>query len=154
MFWALAFACANGRTPGAFAGLLTQDAAFDAVKAFGIILACQRAEVEACVDFVLGKPSEKVPSSKDTARKLAQADWSRMIQFVEMQSGIPADVWLWGKSANYTLQSYTRQHETLIALAGGKADKAPIDALNNALTELAKIKKAIGLAHQTTEEAV
>ena len=101
----MAFALANGRTAGAFVNLTTQDGAFEAIKSFGLSLVCQREELEACVDFVLGKPSEKIPDGKETAKRLAQVDWGRFVQFLETQSGIPADTWLWGKSAQYTMQA-------------------------------------------------
>ena len=144
VLWSLTYAMANGRDPKAFECATSQDAAFDKIKELGLRLAVQKEEVEECVDFMLGKPSEKVPDSKARAAKLAQTDWSRFVQFLETQTGIAADVWLWGKSAHYALQAYTHHHETIIALAGGKANGTKtLEPLSMALTELAKVKNAI-----------
>jgi len=141
-FWALAYALVNARDSNAFRHMTDEQTAGEAVKECALRFAVNREELEAAIDFVLGKPFETVPDEKQLAEAKAKMDWARLVQEIETSTGITADIWLWGKSAAYTAQAYCRHREISIALAGGKMRRTR-DAMDDAVNNLARVKKAI-----------
>ena len=141
MHWALVFAFVKGYEQDVFIELITESKAHKAIKETCLQFACNEKELENAIDQlthkkpITGKPETVTPNP----------DWERVISELELTSGIPADVWLWGKSASYTARTYL-EHRKILSLASGSQPNGT-DALDDAITALAMVKRQIWINH-------
>ncbi len=148
MFWAIAFALAHSRE-NVFTTLTDKEEAYERVHAWALGVTCSRAELEAAVDWVLGRSDAPPPSKKQQGVEIRDA-WVKIIGAIEVQSGIPAETWLWKKSARAVFSAYRHCLEIRAGIFGG-VSKAPDDDLNAALGALARTKKAIVQKHKAIQ---
>lgn len=134
---ALIYALIHGREKAAFIGLDTERAASKAIRATMATVMATAEEINLALDIVLRlKPDTR---EKKSAVTRAAKDWAKMLRRLETQSGIKADEWLWGKSANYTVKSYLDLHEFAEAYSGGKSGhmRDELDEAQEALNRVA-----------------
>ena len=62
---------------------------------------------------------------------------------LEVQSGIPRSTWLWERSLLYVYTAYSEMRSFAAACAGKGGEGRMVDELDEALTNLAKVKSAI-----------
>lgn len=139
-FYALAFAMANSRSD-VFRTLTDPEMARKEIVRFALGLSAHASELEAAVDRVLGNPSGAVRKGGSTEPSKMSSRWLSLIGELEVASGIPADDWLFRKSASVVFAIWSRQMQIRIALAGGKPEAR--DALAEAIESLARIKKEL-----------
>lgn len=141
MRWALVFAFMRGRDKDVFGSLVDEKQAHRAIKNAVMRLACNEKELDDAIDILTGVKN----APKRETENHDDPDWERVIAELEVSSGISADQWLWGKSAAYTARVYYEHRQLLNYLAGNKTTAT--DALDDALTALALVKKGIWEKH-------
>jgi len=149
-YWARVYALANARTPEAFTALSTEEATVAACAALRIQLGCTLAELECAVSIACGNPPEYIPPSVKIDQQKVAAAWDGFVQDLELTSGIPAETWLWGRSMDYLMESYQRH----LILRYAMKDSASQLRLDQAVTQLARVKKAIWEARKGDAENV
>lgn len=145
---AQAWALANARDPGAFAGMREKGAARAAVIRFALRVPANGAELASAVRRAYGGSRHDAPdrakSAAERMRERAQTDWCSLIASLEVESGIPRDVWLWGRSLVYAMAAYIQMHEFAAAFSLSGAERARMaDELDDALRNLARVKMMI-----------
>lgn len=140
-FWALVYALIHGRERGAFDGMLEEDSAFEAIKGEAVRLAANEEEVAEAVNKSI--KFDNHPEYRDRQIPIG-TDWAKIVQRVESQTGIPADVWNWQKSADYVLAVYNDLRFFAEQYGGGgfKAQRMK-NELDHATNRVARIRAAI-----------
>ena len=138
-FWALVYALTHAHDRDAFTPLVTESAARRAIMRMALRFAFGRKALERAVDAALGTRDD-APAETDGS---ARADWSALVARLEAASGIPRGDWLWGCAATYTMRAYCELHRMAAAHAGEGAGPSPKDALDDAMSALARAKAAI-----------
>lgn len=138
-FWAVVYALAHGREPGVFTTMKDEAAAYEAIKEAGLELCVTETELSDAIDVAL---NFKRPPRKEKNTPEQGVDWAKVIVTLETQSGIPAEKWIWGRSADYAVRAYN----TLTSFAEMQAGKKPArmkDELDHAMNNLASVRMAI-----------
>lgn len=140
-FWAVVYCLMHGREPDAFAEMRTEAEAFKRIKDDALNLAVSEVEITEAVDTALNfkRPQRK---RHDTPKDETGIDWATVIETLEGQSGIPAEKWLWQKSADYVVRTY-HQLSQFAAKSGGQKAVRMKDELDYALNSLAEVRSGI-----------
>ena len=139
-FWAIVYALKNGREPGVFTGLKDEATAYEQIKATGLELCVTEAELADAIDVALNfkRPEYKSRETPDDTG----VDWANIIVTLETQTGIPAEKWIWQRSADYAVRSYNSLLAFAKRQAGQKANRMK-DELDHAMNALAQVRAKI-----------
>lgn len=134
---ALVYALVHAREKEAFLELDTEKKAAKAIRATMAKIMATPKEIYLALDIVLGLKVDAREKKSEIAA--AAKDWAAMIRRLETQSGIKADEWLWGKSANYAIKAYLDLHTFARAYSGCKPERMrdELDAAQEALNRIA-----------------
>lgn len=146
--WAQVYALKNARDADAFAPLTTRWEAEKAIVKCALRLPVHGAELQDAINRAYGVMPHDAPRNRQSRaermRAEAQTDFAAIVARLEVESGIPRSVWLWGRSIMYTMNAYVQMHEFAAAFAAsGKERSRMIDELDDALRNLAAVKEAI-----------
>lgn len=134
---ALVYALIHAREADAFKRLDNERAAAKAIRETMSGVMATPEEINCALDIVLRLKADTRQKKGEIAR--AAKDWAHMVRRLETQSGIAADEWLWGRSAEYTVKAYLDLHEFAAAYSGGKAADRMRDELDSAQEALNRI---------------
>lgn len=143
--WAQLYALYNARNADAFISLTNKRKARAAVLWCVLRMVAHRAELAVAVNRCYGvhyhdvEDPHKLPKPDN---EQAQA-FAHFVACLEVESGIPAKVWLWGKSLTSMTQAYYKMTALANAFGGGKAAEEMTFELNDALQNLAHVKTRI-----------
>lgn len=152
--WAQVYALRNARDPYAFTPLTSRLAAESAIALCALRLSVHARELQYAVSKAYGVGEYDAPPPvrsraerlRERLREQAATDFASMVARLEVQSGIPRNVWLWERSLVYTATAYASMHEFAAAFsAGGGSTVRMIDELDDALRNLARVKSMIVL---------
>ena len=142
--WAQAYALMNARNPDAFAKLTDKWTARLAVSRAMLRLCCHRRELAVAVNRCYGigqyDVREKEPKS---APEEQAADFAHYVATLEVESGIPARTWLFGRGLRNVATTYRKMTALKNAFGGAASAEKMTFELNDALTNLANVKSLI-----------
>ena len=141
-FWAVVYCLVHGRDKDAFARLLDEEAAFKAVRDNALGLCVHEAEVIDAMDRALGLGRPKEPRKKGPAVDTG-TDWASIVARLESQTGIPAEKWCWGRSADYAMRCYQDLSAFAQKYAGGRSSRRMRDEVDRAVSAIARTRAAI-----------
>ena len=146
--WAQVYALKNARDADAFATLTTKWAAEKAIVACALRLPVHGAELQDAINRAYGVSPHDAPrktrSRVERLKAEAQTDFASIVARLEVESGIPRSVWLWGRSLMYAMNAYVQMHEFAAAFSmSGKERSRMLDELDDALRNLAAVKESI-----------
>ena len=141
--WARVYALAHAREPEAFASLQDKPSARKAIVKTLLRFACHGAELQDAVDRCYGIRDQVAPEKKRKSEVRAQTDFASLVARLEVESGIPAGTWLWGRSMVQTMTAYVELHEFAAAFSAGGDRKRMKDELDEAINDLARLKRDI-----------
>ena len=142
--WAQAYALVNARNPDAFAPLTTKWKARRAILKTVLRFACHQGELSMAVNRAYGINPYDAPIKASPAQAKAETDYAALVARLEVQSGIPAKAWLWGRSIASMMKSYTEMSELAVAAFKDKDDGEPHMELDEAVENLARVCAGIG----------
>lgn len=141
--WAQTYALANARNPNAFIDLTDKWTARKAIVKTALRFACHRAELAVAKNRCYGLRPHDVREEKPASAPDEQAtELAHFAAALEVESGIPAKSWLFGRSVVDLVNTYRR----MVALKGpfgGEAAEKMTFELNDALVNLANVKSKI-----------
>ena len=142
--WAQTYALANGRDPEAFAGLTDKWTARRAIVKTALRFACHRAELAVAKNRCYGVRQFDVEAPKPAAAPDEQAtDFAQFAAMLEVESGISAKSWLFGRSLASLVKTYRRMKLLKNAFGGADSAEKMTFELNDALANLANVKSMI-----------
>ena len=146
--WAQVYALKNARDAEAFAPLTTRWAAEKAIVACALRLPVHGDELQDAINRAYGVSAHDAPrkaqSRIERMKAEAQTDFASIVARLEVESGIPRDVWLWGRSLMYAMNAYVQMHEFAAAFSmSGRERSRMLDELDDALRNLANVKERI-----------
>ena len=145
--WARVYALAHSREPEAFVSLQTKAQARVAIVKTCLRFVCHPKELQDAVDRCYGIGERVAPETRKKSREevKAQTDFASLVARLEVESGIPAGSWLWGRSLVQTMMAYVELHEFAAAFSGGGRDRQNrmLDELDEAMNDLARLKRDI-----------
>ena len=145
--WAQVYALKNARDAEAFAPLTTRWAAEKAIVKCALRLPVHGAELQDAINRAYGVSAHDAPRKKSRIERMkaeAQTDFASIVARLEVESGIPRSVWLWGRSLMYAMNAYVQMHEFAAAFSmSGNERSRMLDELDDALRNLAAVKAAI-----------
>ena len=143
--WAQIYALYNARNADAFAPLVTKGKARAAILACMLRMVAHRGELAVAVNrcYRLHYHDVEDPNAPERPDNEQAQSFAHFVAMLEVESGIPAKSWLWGKSLNTMVQTYYRMTALASAFGGGKAAEEMTFELNDALTNLASVKARI-----------
>ncbi len=151
--WAQVYALYNARDPDAFAPLTDKWTARKAIVKTMLRLVCHRSELAVAKNRCYGVREHDVEDRKAPSAPDEQAtEFAHFAAMLEVESGIPAKSWLFGKSFADLVMTYRRMGELKSAFGGTDAAEKMTFELNDALTNLANVKSMI-LERLTAEKA-
>jgi len=163
--YALAFALAKGREPGAFDFLSGYDSSKKAVDAFSSgALACTQEELcAAIVDVMPGDSEIDELEAEFLARDFSEQDeapkplnWDKLVETLVAATGIERDVWMRKDSKAHALAVLDAINKQQEAIAGGRAKEVgpdPNDPYIVAVKNLGVAMRAIKERHSKSKEA-
>ena len=146
---ALVYALMHAREREAFAGEWTERSLHAACARALKRLTVTTDELEAALGEALGLAGLP-PRARTREVAAAAKDWASLLVRLEAQTGIPAQDWMWSKSAAYALKSYADLHNFAAALAHQRTPEDPpqreldaaVEARQRLKVEIAKAVKA------------
>ena len=142
--WAQVYALKNARDPDAFAKLTDKWTARKAIVKTMLRLACHRSELAAAKNRCYGVRPHDVEEQKAPSAPDEQAtEFAHFAAMLEVESGIPAKSWLFGRSVRDLVTTYCRMAALKAAFGGAGAAEKMTFELNDALTNLANVKSMI-----------
>ena len=150
--WAHVYALIHAREPEAFARLTDRWAAWRAVARCALRLAVHGRELAAAIrkaygeeddSLELGAKSLELKAQSSNTNAQCATDFARIVARLEVESGIPRITWLWGRSLLYVYTAYAEMRSFAAACAGKGGEGRMNDELDEALTNLAKVKAGI-----------
>lgn len=135
--WAQVYALVNARDPEAFVELDTRRSIRAAVLKCALRLCVHTRELRRAVDLAYGVRERDAEDRRKAERHEAKTrtDFGALVARLEVQSGIPRETWLWGRSVMSLMKSYTESVQ-LAAAAFGSSKEAQIE-LDAAVQNLA-----------------
>jgi len=142
--FAEAYALMNARNPDAFVELTDKKKARKAVLKTALRFAFYAKELRRAVNAAYGIAPHDVPERKRKGDPVEtyKVDFAALVARLEVNSGIPAKTWLWGKSVFSIMKSYAELKNLAVAAFGGKQDDANRE-LEDAVQNLARVCEAI-----------
>ena len=147
--WAHVYALVHAREPEAFARLTDRWTAWLAVMGCALRLAVHGRELAAAIRKAYGEESTPDGAGESTRHGGRESGGSHATEFaqivarLEVQSGIPRSAWLWERSLMYVYTAYSEMRSFAAACAGKGGAGRMTDELDEALTNLSKVKAAI-----------
>lgn len=142
--WAQTYALANARNPDAFVGLTDKWAARKAIVKTMLRFTCHRAELTVAKNRCYGLGQYDMRDNAPASRPDEQAtNLAHFAAMLEVESGIPAKSWLFGKSVSDMVKTYRRMANLKNAFGGAESAEKMTFELNDALTNLANVKSMI-----------
>ncbi|MBR2066394.1 MAG: hypothetical protein IKB52_01230 [Kiritimatiellae bacterium] len=142
--WAQTYALANGRDPEAFAKLTDKWTARRAIVKTMLRFTCHRAELTVAKNLCYGVRQHDVEDPRPAAAPDEQAtDFAHLAAMLEVESGISAKSWLFGKSLATMVKTYRRMKSLKNAFGGADGAEKMTFELNDALANLARVKSMI-----------
>ena len=156
--WAQVYALRHARERDAFVGLTDRWRAEAAVLRCALTLPVHGEELTAAMARAYGIDPHALRSGRASRPRRAAArrdasphpapgarhDFASLVARLEVESGIPRETWLWGRSLGYMLKAYYELHAFAAAYArDGQARERMRDELDEAMGELAKVRAAI-----------
>ena len=150
--WAHVYALVHAREPEAFARLTDRWVAWRAVMGCALRLAVHGRELAAAIrkaygeeddSLELGAKSLELKAQSSNTNAQCATDFARIVARLEVESGIPRSTWLWGRSLMYVYTAYSEMRSFAAACAGKGGPGRMTDELDEALTNLAKVKAGI-----------
>lgn len=138
-FWAIVYCLQHGREKGAFDKLMTEGEAYAAIKAASLQLCVCETEITEAVDTAL---NFKRPQPKQGRTVEGGVDWAAVVVTLEAKTGLPAERWLWGKSADYAVRAYQTLSRFADRESGRKGTRMK-DELDHAMNQLAAVRDSI-----------
>lgn len=157
--WAQVYALKNARDPDAFARLTTKWEADKAIVACALRLPVSGAELSHAIARAYGASPPDIPRKRktraDRIREQAKTDFASLIARLEVESGVPRNVWLWERSLVYVVKAYVELHEFAAAysIGGGGSSARMLDELDEAIKDLAAVKMAIAVRVEAERKA-
>ena len=146
--WAQVYAMIHAREPDAFAKLTDKGATRVAIMKTVLRLVCHRREIQDALLRSYHADEDLAPAPEDTDRPRAQSDFAAIVARLEVESGIPAKTWLWGKSFFQTMRCYEELHAFAAAFAMGETERREMqDELDRAINDLERLKMSIKKSH-------
>lgn len=141
--WAQTYALANARDPDAFVGLTDKWSARKAIVRTALRFACHRSELAVAKNLCYGVHRFDVEDPRPPSAPDEQAtDLAHFAAMLEVESGIPAKSWLFGRSFATMVKTYRRMTKLRSAFGADAAEKMTFE-LNDALTNLARVRSMI-----------
>lgn len=142
--WAQIYALYNARRPDAFRHLTSKWDARTAIVRTMLRFTCHRAELTVAKNRCYGlgqydvaeKTAKRAPDEQAT-------DLAHFAAMLEVESGIPAKTWLFGKSLTVMVKTYRKMCAIRNALGGAEGSEKMSFELNDALANLANVKSMI-----------
>lgn len=142
-FWAIVYALMHARDKGAFTDMTDETTAYERIKRDALRLVVHEDEITAAVDYALSL-SDAEPKENKKNREKAQQNWAEVVARLEVQSGVKADDWLWGRSLDYTKRAYIDLSRMAQAAGrGGVKTARMLDELDRAESAFARLKAGI-----------
>jgi len=142
--WAQTYALANARNPNAFIDLTDKWTARKAIVKTALRFACHRAELAVAKNRCYGlRPHDVKENTPAGAPDEQAANFAHFAAMLEVESGIPAKSWLFGKSLEDLVTTYRRMANLKNAFGGAEAAEKMTFELNDALSNLARVKSMI-----------
>ena len=150
--WAHVYALVHAREPEAFDSLTDRWAARRAVARCALRLAVNGRELAAAIrkaygevddSLELGAKSSKLKAQSSNTNAQCATEFAQIVARLEVQSGIPRSAWLWERSLMYVYTAYSEMRSFAAACAGEGGTGNMTDELDEALTNLAKVKAGI-----------
>jgi len=142
--WAQTYALYYARDPDAFAKLTDKWTARKAIVKTALRFTCHRAELTVAKNRCYGIGQYDVPEKQTVAAPDEQAvDFAHFAAMLEVESGTSAKSWLFGKSLVALVKTYRRMKLLKNALGGADAAEKLTFELNDALSNLARVKSMI-----------
>ena len=143
--WAQIYACYNARNPDAFASLTSRAKARLAVLACVLRIPAHMGELVVALNRCYGVHPDTVddPHAVRKPDNEQAENFAHFVAMLEVQSGIPAKKWLWGKSLSTVMNTYYKMTALASAFGGGKAAEDMTFELNDALKNLANVTACI-----------
>jgi hypothetical protein len=146
-FFAQVYAMIHAREKDAFASLTEKGAARRAIMKTALRLVCHRKEAAVALERCYHADEDVCPetSKADAAdAERAQSDLATLVARLEVESGISADEWLWGRSFAQAMECYTELHRFAAAYSIGAERTHMKDELDEAINDLQRLKAQIG----------
>jgi hypothetical protein len=151
--WAQIYALANARDPDAFATLTDKWSARKAIVRTMLRYTCHRAELTVAKNRCYGVHTYDVREDRPASAPDEQAtELAHFAAILEVESGIPAKTWLFGRSLETMVKTYRRMAAIKSAFGGAEAAEKMKFELNDALANLANVKSMI-IRRVTAERA-
>lgn len=159
--WAHVYALVHAREPEAFAKLTDRWTAWRAVMECALRLAVHGRELAAAIRKAYGEEGapggagesgcgrESGRGDRETGGSHA-TEFAQIVARLEVQSGIPRSAWLWERSLMYVYTAYSEMRSFAAACAGKGGAGRMTDELDEALTNLAKVRA--GIVRRAREE--
>ena len=143
--WAQVYALYNARNPDAFVEVTTKAKARLAVLKCALRFACHRGELAVAVNRCYGVRYHDVedPHPNKKPDNEQAENFAHFVACLEVESGIPAKTWLWGKSLVTMTNTYYKMTALAAAFGGGEAAENMTFELNDALRNLAHVQTRI-----------
>ena len=142
--WAQVYALANARNPDAFSSLTDKWTARKAIVRTMLRFSCHRAELTVAKNRCYGiRPHDVQAEKPRTAPDEQATDLAHFAALLEVESGIKAKTWLFGRSLENMVKTYRRMSVLKAAFGGADGAEKMTFELNDALTNLANVKSMI-----------
>ena len=142
--WAQVYALLNARNPDAFARLTDKWTARIAITRAMLRLSRHRRELAVAVNRCYGIGQYDVRENKPKSTPDEQAaDFAHYVASLEVESGIPAKTWLFGRGLRDMAQAYRKMTALKNAFGGAASAEKMTFELNDALANLANVKSLI-----------
>lgn len=139
--WAQVYALHNARNRDAFADLTSKGRARTAIVGCMLRFCCHRSELAVAVNRCYGVHEHDADDAAKRPRNDEMADdFATLVATLEVQSGIKAEHWLWGRSLSLMAKDYYRMRQLANAMGGGRELTFELDA---ALENMARVKASI-----------
>ena len=142
--WAQAYALYHARDPEAFTNLTDKWTARRAIVKTMLRFTCHRAELTVAKNLCYGIRQHDVKDKRPADAPDEQAtDFAHLAAMLEVESGISAKSWLFGKSLATMAKTYRRMKSLKNAFGGADGAEKMTFELNDALANLARVKSMI-----------
>lgn len=143
-FWAIVFALIHSREKGVFEEYSkSEESAYNAIKNEGLKLCVCEDELADAIDAALNFRRPDDGRRRENDEREAGVDWAQIILTLEVNSGIPAEKWIWERSADYAVRAYKQLADKIQRMGGGKPPPRAKDELDHAMNALARVRAGI-----------
>lgn len=138
-FWAMVYALVHGRDRSAFEGMTDRETARSKIVKLALSIHVTEEELLEGIERAVHRLGG---GEKTIARIEQDTDWSEIVRSLELHTGLPAEKWVWDKSADWCVKEYNKQRRYAEALKGGSSPRMK-DELDFATSALARVRYTI-----------